>query len=81
MVPELPEEAVIAAIKDPERLAATLSLKIKSFICTPMIGRGKFLGALTVVYTDTPPHSGEADQRLFEDLATRTAVAIENSRL
>jgi signal transduction histidine kinase len=66
---------------DEERLRATLELGVKTYISVPLISRGKVLGALTLVNTESLRRYTQADVRLAEDLARRAAASLDNGRL
>ena len=90
---EHPLQRVIAAahlevIPDPEHpdeprdLPADLKrIGARSMIATPLCARGRVLGALTAVREETSSDFTSDDVRMFEDLAQRVALAIDNTRL
>jgi signal transduction histidine kinase len=56
-------------------------LEVHSFITTPLVARGRILGALSFVRGgERPPYTAE-DLALAEDLASRAALAMDNARL
>jgi len=60
-------------------------LKIRSVVVTPLLLKGKMLGAISLVLVDqaNPAEAREftrADVLLFEELARRAAIAIDNAR-
>jgi PAS domain S-box-containing protein len=79
--PEITDEMLVASARDTEHLAITRELQIKSALVVPMIARGRTLGALTLISTDTGRRYGETDQGLAMELATRAAIAIDNAQL
>ncbi|MGH2625488.1 MAG: PAS domain S-box protein, partial [Anaerolineales bacterium] len=54
---------------------------LQSAVVVPLIARGRVLGAVSAVWAVTPRHYDEADLVLFEELARRVALALENARL
>ncbi|WP_211194294.1 PAS domain-containing sensor histidine kinase [Pyxidicoccus fallax] len=76
--PALQEQALAG---EPERLQASLALGVKSYISVPLISRGRVLGALTLVNTESTRRYTQADVRLAEDLARRAAASLDNGRL
>lgn len=80
-VPELPPLLEQYLGGDLERLRATEELGIRTFISVPLVSRGKVLGALTLVNTESGRRYTQADVRLAEDLARRAAASLDNGRL
>jgi PAS domain S-box-containing protein len=80
-VPELPPLLGTALAGDAERLRATEALGVRTFISVPLVSRGKVLGALTLVNTESGRRYTQADVRLAEDLARRAASSLDNGRL
>jgi PAS domain S-box-containing protein len=79
--PEISDQMLVAGARDGEHLAIMRELQIKSALVVPMIARGRTLGALTLISTDTGRRYGEVDQSLAMELATRAAIAIDNAQL
>ncbi len=50
-------------------------------LIVPLLGRARALGCITFVASDASRRFGPEDLELAEDVARRTALAIENSRL
>src|SRR3954471_21618304 len=78
---ELTDEEVAGAGRDPEHLMALLDLGLRSALATPMIARGKVVGAISMVAGDSGRRFGESDQMLAEELAARCGLAFDNARL
>jgi PAS domain S-box-containing protein len=74
------EDMVSAAAIDEEHLAMLRRLALSASIVVPLIARGKVLGAIRLLGSRGRHFSAE-DVQLAEDLARRSAVAIENARL
>jgi serine phosphatase RsbU (regulator of sigma subunit) len=81
LYPELTEEMLSRAARDPEQLAAGMTLGIRSAMIVPMRTRGKVVGAISFITTDPERRFDEDDLSLAEDLARRAAVSVETSRL
>ena len=64
-----------AAADDLERLGSF------SYMCVPMHGHDHVLGTVTLATGDTERRFDEADLELAEELARRTAIALDNARL
>ncbi|HEX2780578.1 MAG TPA: ATP-binding protein [Gemmatimonadaceae bacterium] len=61
--------------------AALQQLGVSSLVVVPLVARGHALGAITFVRTVTRPGYDEGEQAVAEELAQRTATAIENAQL
>jgi PAS domain S-box-containing protein len=66
---------------DAEDLAALRRKGTSSWLCVPMLVRGRILGAIALGLSRSPRRYGEADLLLAEELARRAALAIENAQL
>lgn len=80
IVPELPEHFVESAVNS-DVLKIVHALGHRSAIVVPVKTRAGTIGSLTAVWSDTSRSYGLDDLPLFEDLARRAAVAIENAQL
>lgn len=54
---------------------------VSAVIAAPLIARGRVLGAISFLRTTTRPGYDTAEQSIGEELARRTATAIENAQL
>ena len=81
LYPEISDEMLVAASRDPGHLAIMRELQIKSAVVVPMIARGRTLGALTLISTQRGRRYGEADMALAMEIATRAAIAMDNAQL
>jgi signal transduction histidine kinase/HAMP domain-containing protein len=64
-----------------EQQAAALKLGIRSFLAVPLVARGRTLGALSLVMSDSGRHYNEYDVAVAKELARRAAIAIDNGIL
>jgi PAS domain S-box-containing protein len=78
---EITDEQLTAAIQDPDYLQILRGLGLKSCIIAPLQARGRVLGSISFIFTETNRHYNVADLALAEDLARRAAIAIDNARL
>jgi signal transduction histidine kinase/CHASE3 domain sensor protein len=78
---EIPEETLLGAARDAEHLAILRELQIHSALIVPMIARGRTLGALTLINSKKGRRLNEADRAMAMELATRSAIAIDNAQL
>ncbi len=70
------QSELVPEVSDP-LLAAAAS----SYMCVPLVARGRTLGALTLVAAESRRRYGPADLARAEDLARRAALAADNARL
>lgn len=66
---------------DPEQLRVIRELGLKSYICVPVRSHTRTLGALTFVIAESGHAYDAQDLRAAQDLASRAAIALENSHL
>ncbi|HEX9438292.1 MAG TPA: GAF domain-containing protein, partial [Roseiflexaceae bacterium] len=78
---EVPDSLLIASARDAEHLKTLRLLGFKSYICVPLMARGRIFGAITVVVSESGRRYDERDLALTEELASRAAIAIDNARL
>jgi len=78
---EISDEMLVAGAHDADHLAIMRELQIKSALVVPMIARGRTLGAMTLISTDSGRLYDEGDEVLATELATRAAIAIDNAQL
>ena len=79
--PHISDEMLRTAARDADHLAIMRELEIGSAMIVPMIARGRTLGALTLISSDSARHYTEADESVVTELATRAALAIDNAQL
>jgi PAS domain S-box-containing protein len=70
-----------ATTRDEEHLEIVRRLGFQSFICVPLIARGRILGALTLLSCSPERRFGASDLDLAEELAWRAALALDTARL
>jgi signal transduction histidine kinase len=81
LVPVISDEMLQASIADPEYLQALRALGLHSYIGVPLVSRGRVLGVLSFITSDSRRVFTERELALATDLAARAAVAIRNSEL
>ncbi len=77
----LTPELMAAGAREPEHLKMINALGPKSMMIVPMVARGRTLGAITFVMSQSNRQYAKKDLALAEDLAQRIAVAVDNARL
>ena len=78
---EIPDDLLVAAARDELHLDLIRELGLRSFMCVPLVARGRVLGAITLVQAESGRTYGEDDLALAEELARRAAIAVDNARL
>lgn len=79
--PIITDEMLVAGAKDARTLELARGLGLSSAMIVPLVGHGEVIGAITFVAAESGRHYTEADLSMAEELASRAALAIENSRL
>lgn len=78
---EVTAEWLEAFSRSPERLAAIQELGAYSYMCVPMVARGRIIGAFAFGSATPERRFRPADLTIGEDLARRAALAVDNARL
>jgi len=78
--PEVPDVILQESAIDPEQLQLFEALKPRSAAIVPLVTQGRILGALGFAFGESGRHYTSEDLTLAEELATRAALAIDNSR-
>jgi GAF domain-containing protein len=81
LIPEIPDELLVAATRDAEHLRLARELNLRSAITVPLIARDRAFGVITWVAGEEGRRFGPQDLEFAEDLGRRAAVAIDNSEL
>ncbi|HXG57416.1 MAG TPA: PAS domain-containing sensor histidine kinase [Thermoanaerobaculia bacterium] len=80
-VPDIPLDLLRANARDEAHLATLMALGMRSYICLPLLARGRTLGAITLINAESRRAHDTHDLRVAEELAARAALAIDNARL
>ncbi len=81
MVQEITDDLLVRSAKDPEQLHILREWGLKSYIGVPLRVRGKTLGVITFISSESAHSYDHSDLAVAEDLVSRAAIAIENSQL
>ncbi|MEU4117982.1 SpoIIE family protein phosphatase [Kitasatospora sp. NPDC028055] len=81
LVSEVTEQELRRIVASPDRVEPGLAAGVHSYLMVPLVARGLVLGGAEFVRTHNPAPFGPADRSLAEELAARTALAIDNGRL
>jgi PAS domain S-box-containing protein len=80
MSSEITDEMIVAGVPDLEKRALLLALHLRSYVIAPLMVDGIPAGAITVVSAESGHFLGPSDIARVQELARRTALAIERSR-
>lgn len=78
---EIPDEMLVEAAQDDEHLRLMRELGLASAMVIPLQVRGRTLGAVTFVASESSRRFGDDDLTLAQELARRAALAVDNSML
>ena len=81
LVPEVGERQLAHIAVDELHLDLLRQLGFCSYMCVPLKGRDRMLGAITFISSESGQTFAQEDLLLAEELARRAASAIENARL
>ncbi len=81
IVPIVTDAALVVAATSEEHLALLRQFGVVSYMCVPLVVRGRTLGALTFGSSQSGRHYGPDDLALAEHLGRRAGLAIDNARL
>lgn len=81
LYPEIPAAVIDALTRDDEHMQLLESLRYRSWMIVPLRARGRILGTVSFVISDSGRRFDYEDLALAQDLADRAALAIDNARL
>jgi PAS domain S-box-containing protein len=82
LIPEITDDLLVAASRDDGELLSILRrLALRSAIIVPLVARGRAIGALTLVRSDSEARYSDDDFQLAKELARRAATAVDNALL
>jgi len=81
IVPEITDELLVQSVHDAELLGSMRQLGLRSYIGVPLTVRGKTLGVITFISAESGHRYDNTDLAVAEELASRSAIAIENAQL
>ncbi len=80
-ITSISDDMIRAAAQDDEHYQILSAAGMKSYLCVPLVARGKTLGAITFVGAESGHKYVEDDLALAEELARRAAIAVDNAML
>ena len=81
LYPEITDEILKASSRDDEELALARQTGYSSAMIVPLIARGKTIGVISFVTTESGKRYNERDLALAEEVGRRAGVALDNARL
>src|SRR5207244_13206282 len=81
LAPELTEDALSELAVDDLHFELVRELGFQSYMCVPLVARGRTLGVISFVAAESGRRYGDDDLALAEELARRAGTAVENAQL
>jgi PAS domain S-box-containing protein len=81
LYPEITDEMLVAGARDEEELTLARQIGYSSAIVVPLVARGRTIGVVSFVATESGKHYDERDLDLAEEVGRRAGVALDNARL
>jgi len=78
---EIDEERLAQLAVDDLHLGLVRELGFQSYMCVPLVARGRVLGVISLVSAESGRRYGPDDLALAEEVARRAGTAIENAQL
>lgn len=81
LVSDVSESLLKELARDQEHLRLLREAKLRSYMCVPLLSKGRTLGALTFATAESGRRYELSDLRAAQDLARHVAIAVENAWL
>jgi PAS domain S-box-containing protein len=81
LMPDLSDEVLAARLRGPLHIEAVREIDARSALILPLAARGRTLGSMLLLACGERPPFGPDDIAVAEELARRTAVAVDNTAL
>ncbi len=81
LIANMTEHHLRDAARDEDHLRLLEKLNVRSVMVIPLKARGKILGALTLLSSESERHFNEEDFAFAQELERRTSWAMDNSKL
>ena len=78
---EITDELLVATARNEEELALARQIGYSSAMIVPLISRGRTVGVVTFVATESGKRYDERDLALAEEVGRQAGVALDNARL
>ena len=79
--PNIDERVLRQVVDDEKMIDILVAAKLCSYICVPLVARGRTLGAITLAMAESGRRYDERDLLLAQELARRAGLALDNARL
>lgn len=81
IIREITDDMIVAGSHgDMERASKIRALGLVSYLCVPMVAHERTLGSMTLANAESGRHFTDEDVRVANDLATRSALAVETAQ-
>jgi PAS domain S-box-containing protein len=81
LVRDVDDDVLADLSSSPDHLDNLRKLQLRSYVCAPLVARGRVLGAITLGTSESRRRYGREDRVLAEHIARRIANAIDNAYL
>lgn len=81
LLPDIPDELLEQAARDPEHLEILRSVGFKSVMTVPLRTQTRILGVISFVSAESGQGYNQSNLQLAEELARRASLAIDNAQL
>ncbi|HEY9764496.1 MAG TPA: PAS domain S-box protein [Trichocoleus sp.] len=81
LVPEIPDELLIQAARDPEHLEILRQVGFNSVMTVPLRTQSRIFGAISFIAAESGRQYTPMDLELAEELARRASLAVDNAQL
>ncbi len=81
LIPDLTDEVLASRLRGPLHVEAVREIDARSALILPLAARGRTLGSMLLIACGDRPVFGPEDIAVAEELARRTAVAVDNAVL
>ncbi|MBV9021198.1 MAG: PAS domain S-box protein, partial [Ktedonobacteraceae bacterium] len=81
LYPEISDEMLVAGARSEEELTILRQLGFTSAMSVPLVARGRTMGVVSFVATESGRRYDERDLALAEEVGRRAGVALDNARL
>jgi PAS domain S-box-containing protein len=81
LIPDLTDEVIAEMFPDAEIRSLIAQVRPKSYLGVPLQVRGKTIGVIAFLTTESGHRFTMEEVRIAQDLASRAAIALENARL
>jgi GAF domain-containing protein len=78
---DIADELLVEAAVDDEHLQLLRDVGLRSVLIVPLLAGGRTLGVMTLVMAESERRFAQSDLEFAQSLASRAAVAVDNSRL